>query len=315
MPIAYYQPETSVAVGAAGGYYFESCDLKKISSLSYSAIYTFKNQFIFSLAPKLYSRDKKTYYYLDLKARYYPDNFYGLAASDISEGEEYVSRTINLLFQPQRFLSKYWSIGANLIARYESPLINSDKPVLGWDPYSITGLGFVTTFDSRDNVFYPELGFFSKLSCWLSDKNLLSTYSTSSINLDVRNYIPLGKKHIFAYQLYGQLQSGDAPFQLLPTLGGSDKMRGFREGMFKDDLFLMMQAEYRFPLYKRLKGAAFAGMAQMYDVSDFTNDKLKISYGAGLRYRLNDARVHLRFDYGFNNYGTSAFYIIATEAF
>ena len=44
--------------------------------------------------------------------------------------------------------------------------------------------------------------------------------------------------------------------------------------------------------------------------------QLKVAYGAGLRYRLNDARVHLRFDVAKNNYGEKLqFYITATEAF
>jgi hypothetical protein len=50
--------------------------------------------------------------------------------------------------------------------------------------------------------------------------------------------------------------------------------------------------------------------------SDFKIDKLKVAYGAGLRYQLNDARVHLRFDIAKNNYGEKLqFYITATEAF
>jgi hypothetical protein len=50
--------------------------------------------------------------------------------------------------------------------------------------------------------------------------------------------------------------------------------------------------------------------------SNYNIDKLKLSYGAGLRYRLNDARVHLRLDFAKNNYGDKLqFYITATEAF
>jgi hypothetical protein len=43
--------------------------------------------------------------------------------------------------------------------------------------------------------------------------------------------------------------------------------------------------------------------------------KIKVGYGAGLRFRLNDARVHLRLDVAGNNDGEVKFYITATEAF
>ena len=50
--------------------------------------------------------------------------------------------------------------------------------------------------------------------------------------------------------------------------------------------------------------------------STYHIDKLKVAYGAGLRCRLNDARVHLRVDIAKNNYGDKLqFYITATEAF
>ena len=320
VPIGYYQPETSVALGVAGGFYFKSNDLKKISSISYSAIYTFKNQVIFHVAPKIYSKNKKYYYYTDFQMRFYPDVFYGIGAIDVTDGRDYVSRYVSLSFQPQRFINKFWSIGINYMTRYESHYLNYYnlyyESMYYWRPYFVQGIGVVTTYDSRDNLFYPEKGFFAKVSSWSSAKLFGSEYDISNINLDIRHYLPLGKKHIFAYQLYASYTVADLyPFQLIPTLGGSDKMRGFREGMFRNKDLILLQGEYRYPIYKRLKGVVFGGLGQVFDANNYSNDKLKISYGAGLRYRLNDARVHLRLDYGLTNYDTQGLYITATEAF
>jgi outer membrane protein assembly factor BamA len=320
VPIAYYQPETSLALGAAGGYYFESNNLRKISSISYSAIYSFKNQFIFHIAPKIYSKSKKYYFYTDIKARYYPDVFYNSINEAAIESYKYISRHVQLAFQPQRFITKSWSVGVNYFMRYESPLfkdsIDSQHQVYqGFTPYFIQGLGLLTTYDTRDNMFYPSKGFFAKLSTWFAPKAFASDFVINTVNLDIRQYVPLGKNHIFAYQLCGVSMSAVAPFQLMPTIGGPDKMRGFIEGMYKANNVVLAQAEYRFPLYKRLKGVAFGGVAQLYDTDWVVPNKLKVSYGAGLRYRLNDARVHLRFDYAFTNYNKGNFYITATEAF
>ncbi len=321
VPIGFYQPETSVGLGAAGGYYYKSNDLNKISSVSYSAIYTFKNQFIFHVAPKLYSKNKKYYYYSDLGVNYYPDVFYGVGNKDVTEGLDYTTRYVKLSFQPQRYINKSWSVGLNYFLRYEEAdlsevLVAGGFSLLdGATPFFVQALGFVSTYDIRDNHFYPEKGFFAKFSSWFSSKSFGSDYLSNYYNLDIRHYLPLGKKHIFASQFYSSLVTGDAPFQFLQTIGGRDRMRGFREGMFMNNASLIWQSEYRFPIYKRLKAAAFGGVAQIFDYLNYKEDKLKLSYGVGLRYRLNDARVHLRLDYGLSNYGTQGLYITASEAF
>ena len=93
-------------------------------------------------------------------------------------------------------------------------------------------------------------------------------------------------------------------------------LRGFRQGMYRDNVLLLLQTEYRIPVYKRLKAAVFCSAGDVINSRKSQIDKLKVAYGAGLRYRLNDARVHLRFDVAKNNYGEKLqFYITATEAF
>ena len=86
--------------------------------------------------------------------------------------------------------------------------------------------------------------------------------------------------------------------------------------MYRENVMMLLQTEYRLPVYKRLKVAIFASAGDVVNSENYQIDKLKIAYGAGLRYRLNDARVHLRFDIAKNNYGEKLqFYITATEAF
>jgi outer membrane translocation and assembly module TamA len=86
--------------------------------------------------------------------------------------------------------------------------------------------------------------------------------------------------------------------------------------MYRDNLLFLVQSEYRIPIYKRLKAAVFCSAGDVMNNSDYSTHKLKVAYGAGLRYRLNDARVHLRVDVAKNNYGGKLqLYITATEAF
>ena len=94
-------------------------------------------------------------------------------------------------------------------------------------------------------------------------------------------------------------------------------MRGYYEGRYKDDQQVVFQSEYRFPLYKRLRGVVFGGTGTVSkDFLDFGLSDLKYSYGAGLRFALSKKeKLNLRIDYGIGQGKSSGFYIQLGEAF
>ena len=328
IPNASYQQETSVAPGVAFGYYLKSKSLSRISSVSGSATYTFKNQFILNITPKIYFDKEKWYLYSNFNLKKFPDYYFGIGNKPTNLKQAFTSQSISLLLQPQYIFSKHFFVGTTLSARFDKVVSTASEGKLdsifqlygniGWKPYSQISLGFITAYDTRDNQFYPSQGIFAKSSFMASKFGWGSSFSLQEFTLDFRHYFPLIGNNTFAYQLYlaGVFSKTGTPFQLLPFLGGRDLMRGFRQGMYRDDLLFLMQTEYRIPVYKRLKAAVFASAGDVMDGSTKNIDKIKISYGAGLRYRLNDARVHLRLDFAKNNYGDKLqFYITATEAF
>ena len=329
IPHASYQQETSVAPGIAYGYYFKSNDISRISSISGSAVYTFRNQFTFNITPKIFFHSTNWYLYSNLNFRNYPDYYFGIANSPTTIKQSYTSQNFSLLLQPQYNLTKHLLVGFSLSARFHKTLtettFQANKELIfsrygfdGWNPYSQINTGIVAAFDSRDNQFYPQKGIFAKSFLSVSKKGWGSTYSLQEFSLDCRQYIPVFQNHVFAWQLYfnGIWGANGIPFELLPTVGGRDMLRGFRQGMYRENVMMMVQTEYRFPIYKRLKAAVFCAAGDVMNSSDYLIDKLKVAYGAGLRYRLNDARVHLRLDFAKNNYGDKLqFYITATEAF
>ena len=102
---------------------------------------------------------------------------------------------------------------------------------------------------------------------------------------------------------------------MLPQLGGMLRMRGYREGRFRDDVTASVQAEWRFPVWWRFDGALFAGTgAVSARISTFGAEGLEVAGGAGLRFRLNDAGVHLRLDYALGKEG-GGLYITAAQPF
>ena len=326
IPMGYYQPETNVALGISGGYYFPGNDIRHISSISYSAIGTFNKQFLISASPKIYSKNKKYYFFSEISARHYPDYYFGIGNEKNQLKEPYTSTRIAVNFEPQRYISSSWLAGLQLSARGEitgyGKIVDETMHEIyatygraGWKPYFLVGLGASVSYNTRDNFFYPCEGMFFKASFTTYPKWSKDSYAVSLGSVDFRHYIS-NREHVFAYQFFADIALGrEIPFQMYPALGGRDNLRGFREGQYKDHLRVMLQAEYRIPIYKRFKAAVFCSVGDVYSIENPRYSKLKVAYGAGLRFRLNKQRVHLRVDYAHNNYGEGAFYITATEAF
>lgn len=328
IPYASYQQETNVTAGIAYGYYFKSNDISKISAISGSASYTLRNQFIFNITPKIYFNNTNWFLYSNLNLRKYPDYFYGISNKPTATKIAYTPQNMAILLQPQYILSKNIYIGVSISGRLERTLYNIDTATRdslfknygseGWDPYSNFAIGLVAAYDTRDNQFYPQRGSFVKVLTSISQAGWGSTYSLREMSVDCRHYFPMFNTHVWAWQAYyaGIWGKKGIPFQLLPTIGGLDDLRGFRQGMYRENVVFLLQSEYRFPIYKQLKAAVFCSAGDVVNSSNYAVDKLKVAYGAGLRYRLNDARVHLRLDVAKNNYGDKLqLYITATEAF
>jgi outer membrane protein assembly factor BamA len=328
VPYTAYQQETNWLFGLTDGYYFKSNDLSRISSITGSAGYTLMNQFVFNVSPRLYLGSKHWYLYSNLNFQHYYDYFYGIGNQPTNLKQNFTSNNFYLLLQPQFALSRRFYIGGvfsfiNVQAETDSTFEREKEYIYdkygsaGWNEFRELNLGLVTTFDTRDNQFYPGKGFYLKSTLSTAIQNIGSSYSFTQFTLDFRQYIQVFRNHVFAWQaLYtGIYSKNEVPFQLLPTIGGSDIMRGFRQGMYRDKEMIVFQSEYRVPVYKRLKAALFCSAGDVMNYSLQIN-KLKMAYGGGLRYQLNDARVHLRFDIAKNNYGDNLqFYVTAGEAF
>lgn len=325
VPILSYKQETSFGPGVAGGFYFKSYDIQKISSISYSAIYTLKNQFTVNVSPKIYiDKAHRWYLYSNVGFKNYPNIFYDIGNTWSGLELNYTARNIYLNAQPQYEILDNFFVGFALALKYENILTTEQRSdsvkqiygSAGWSPYFQTGFGLLAAYDTRDNHFYPTKGIYAKVGLTYYP-NVLSTYPLTRFTIDYRQYVTTWISQVLAWQVYLDGVAGsDIPFTMLPTLGGSDVMRGFREGKFSDDFSFVGQMEYRVPLFWRLKATAFCSVGDVINWKNPEIDKLKVAYGIGLRCRLNDARVHLRVDVAKNNYEKKPqFYITATEAF
>ena len=336
VPSGFYMEETSVGLGLTGGYYFKSNSLDKISSISGSAFYTFLNQAKININTRAFLAENKVQLFGNINLRHYVEHYYGIS-NDINElvGLDgsginiYTSQAFDVSVQPFYNFTREISAGVYLRARGER-MVKFNDPLqacieeckqkfgtAGWDDYFMWGIGLQFMYDSRDNVFYPQkFSNFLKFNATTYSKKLGSSYSFTGINLDFRQYIPTYLGQIFAWQVkFETALGGELPFQMLPTIGGSDNIRGVRERKFLQNTMFECQVEYRIPIWWRLKAAVFCSVGDVFDIYNPQIAKPKVGYGVGLRCRLNDARVNLRVDVAGNNYGEWKFYITATEAF
>jgi outer membrane protein assembly factor BamA len=323
IPIAFYGEETNWGLGVTSGYYFTKEGERKASNIQGTLIYTLKNQASLTFLPKFYTENRDFFYSGHLKVDYYPDKFFGIGRNTPDTLEEnYTSKDISLLFQRQRVMFDVLMAGIQAQCSYYQTSELDEQGVLikdsltGTKSFFTSGLGFLITWDNRDNFFYPTNGEFYKISLLVNSKIFGSQLEFSRITLDFRNYYPIKYGHLISLQIYGDITWGETPFQLLPSMGGSDILRGYYKGRYRDNVLFAAQLEYRFPIYKWLKGSMFGSTGDVAgEIDDLDLSEFKYTYGFGLRARVNPANVHIRFDVGLTQDRKPAYYFTASEAF
>lgn len=189
---------------------------------------------------------------------------------------------------------------------------NETAPGLAEQP-DFLDLSAAIMFDYRDRPGNPHKGgmigvYFSRF-----DERAGSSYEFNRLAVDIRQFIPLfSEQRRLALQLYGSADSPDAgaqvPFYMMPTLGGSDSLRGFREFRFRDKRTLYFSSEYRWDASPAIELAAFYDTGKVFaDRSDFAFEHLEKSFGGGLRLKTPKAVV-MRFDVGRSREGTRFFF-------
>jgi len=327
-PFAFYTPETQFAFGVGGLAYTRLGFERELqpSKLQASAYYTTNSQYSVSVIPTLYFSgnakvisESKFIYGKEIS------KFYGVG-NDTPEIEnpEYeiglfrfyteFGFQIGLIKKLHLGLIYEYTINDIIDKRENSLLINNE--VVGSDGGNTSGLGFLLIVDHRDNIFYPTMNGFFKFRAIFNGSDLGSDFTYNRFVVDFRRYFNLGNSHILAAQIYSDATSGNVPFFKLPALGGSNRMRGYFLGRYRDEVYLTWQIEYRKIIWRRIGAVAFFGMGDV--ASDFDMLKItqfKYSYGFGLRYVFDEEeRLNVRMDIGFGE-DTSGLYFSLEEAF
>ncbi len=324
-PYAYYTPETELAVGVGGILIFYASDtsIAKPSQIIIGGYYTTNSQYTLSLNPEMYFFSNDLYVSMPVSFDYNVTRFYGIGPSTPDTGNvDYTSKVFSAtltVLGPSLWLT---ADKAGLVFDYNYTeivdkkqneyLINNE--VLGSNGGDYAGIGVNAVWDTRDNIFYPTDGKYTSLKFMSYPVGQYIYYTTE---LDIKNYTTIMKKHVLAGEVYFNNAVGEVPFYALPQLGGQYKMRGYYEGRYTDNAYFTIQLELRQYFWKRLGYVLFGSVGTVAQSPDkYQLSKMKISYGAGLRFLFNeDEGVNLRMDLGITREGETGVYFGIGEAF
>lgn len=321
-PIIYYTPETKLAYGVAGTatFHYGNDSLNKKPSTILAGIAGTQNKQLLLYTQYQLFLNK---YYVFGEAGYYKYNyfFFGTGGNEVAEelyAVNYPRIKINATY---KFQSNFYAGIGYQYEKYniKTTAINgelSKGTIPGSKGSVVSGLGLQTVYDTRDTVLFPSKGWFANASLMINGKCLGGNYNFNRFVLDISTYQKLSLKVLLAVNSYSSFITGNAPFQQLSQVGGNKLLRGYYQGRYMDKNLTALQAELRFPVYKRL-GAAFFGSSSVLggDNSFLNFNQLRYSYGGGIRFVMNrKEHLNLRLDYALGK-NTSGFYLTFGEAF
>jgi len=323
LPVVFFSPETGLAFGGLvnANFYLQDSAYRP-STVLLGGAYTLKDQvlayvpFEFNWGENKFLVKGEVGYY-----RYFY-NYYGIGPDASNDFEIF---TVN--YPRFRVVGAYRFFGDNYVGlKYNfddyriqelepnGELLNEQIP--GYRGSVVSLLGIVHTYDTRDYNFSATKGWLISSTIEYNGALLGSDFNFTRLTTDFVRYVSIAEEQILAFNLYGGLTLGDAPFQELQLLGGSNKARGYYQGHFRDNAMVIFQSEYRFQIWRRFGGVAFGSLGTVGPALNKVNfEKTKWNAGIGLRYMINtDDRLNLRVDYAIGK-ETSGLYITFGEAF
>jgi hypothetical protein len=147
---------------------------------------------------------------------------------------------------------------------------------------TLSGIGVLALYDSRDNVFSPQQGYNYEVRVTRYDQIFGSDVDFTNIEFKGLNYWPLTEK----IGLGGRIESSSVdgnniPLNSVPYIN----MRGIPAMRYQGDVATMAELEGRYLLDFRWTLTAFIGAGRTADsYGDIGNSRSQVAKGAGFRY-------------------------------
>lgn len=179
-----------------------------------------------------------------------------------------------------------------------------------------SGFGLIVGLDSRDHEYTPTTGIHTDVQLHLFRRWSGSDDDYTTIESFFNHYRSIGTSQVLAIRFRWRDAYADVPFNGQSTFGGVD-LRGYATGKYRGNGMVAGQAEYRFPVWKRVGGAIFGGLGRVYGASNTLGaDETLPSAGAGIRFLLLKNRgANIGLDVAIGRDGNHGLYFHFGEAF
>ena len=164
------------------------------------------------------------------------------------------------------------------------------------------GLGFTFLYDTRDVPFNAYRGVVVEFNQLFNPHFLANKYVFSQSILTVAFFNPLWKGAVLGAMVHADLTYGDTPWGLMPSFGGSERMRGYYEGRYRDKCEADVTVELRQHIWRRNGIVVWVGAGKVFpSLTDFNVHHVLPNYGIGYRWQFKP-RVNIRLDIGFGRH-------------
>jgi hypothetical protein len=139
----------------------------------------------------------------------------------------------------------------------------------------------ILNYDSRNNIFSPDKGFFIELSGTYSDTWMGSDDLYGRLSAKLIGYFPANDKLMVGVRHESTYSLGNIPFYARPIV----ILRGAPLMKYQNNNTTVMEAEVNWNLYKRWNLLGFTGIGNAFsDFESFDKGKSISSVGTGFRY-------------------------------
>ena len=198
-----------------------------------------------------------------------------------------------------------------------------------FDDATVAGLGVARNFlrpylnleyDYRQPKNARKGGWYRLQANDFRDSSAADAFSFQRFDADLRQYASiLAERRVLAVRLAVSTSNpgpgARVPFYLMPSLGGHDSLRGFRDYRFRGPHAILTQTEYRFEVWSGMDAALFydAGKVALHR-EDLNFRDLEHATGFGFRFNTDNGTI-LRIDAGFGSRDGKHLYIVFGDVF
>lgn len=173
--------------------------------------------------------------------------------------------------------------------------------------------GAMISYDSRDFIPNPYRGIY--VTARQRNYTDFKGKPFFKTQFQFNGYQQLWKDGVLAYDLFTEFSYGATPWTMMAPIGGSNRMRGYYEGRYRDDNMVTTQLELRQKVWRRIGATGWVGAGNVWGQGGaFSWRHTLPNYGVGLRWEFKH-RVNVRFDFGFGKRGQNSFLFGINEAF